>query len=223
MKRIAITGANGIIGKVLRKGLGGYKITVLDLPDIDIRNYEQLLAALEGHDLIIHLAWDMNPKDEFEGSLDNNLMTLNILKAAVETKIPRIIMASSVHVDTFSDWKGPKLLTVDKRPCPNCFYGVSKYYMEILGKFFSDKKGSEVVCIRFGRVRKENTPPITSNETKVWLSHRDCVDAVKTYIDAEKILDNYVVFYAISNNTGRIHDYSNPLGWVPKDNISNFL
>lgn len=222
MKRIAITGANGIIGKVLRKVLSGYKITVLDLPEIDIRNYEQLLGVLKGHDLIIHLAWDMNPKDEFEGGVGNNLMTLNILKAAIETKIPRVILASSVHVDTFNDWKGPELLTVDKRPCPNCFYGVSKYYAEILGKYFSDKNGLEIVCIRFGRVRKENIPPAASNETKVWLSHRDCVDAVKTYIDAEKILDNYIVFYAISNNTGRIHDYSNPLGWVPKDNADNF-
>ena len=222
MKRIAITGANGMIGEVLRKGLGGYKITVLDLPDMDIRNYEQLLDVLEGHDLIIHLAWDMNPKDEFEGSLDNNLMTLNILKAAVETKIPRIIMASSVHVDTFDNWKGIGLLTVDRKPCPKCLYGINKLYMETLGKYFSSKYKLEVVCIRFGRIRKKNVLPKASDESKVWLSHRDCVDAVKTYINAEKIPDNYVVFYAISNNTGRIHDYSNPLGWAPKDNADNF-
>ena len=36
-KRIAITGSNRTIGTVLKEGLKDYKITSIDLPEIDVR------------------------------------------------------------------------------------------------------------------------------------------------------------------------------------------
>jgi len=212
MKKVVITGAKGTIGMVLMKGLTGCEITPIDLPEVDVLDYEKLLNIFPKHDVIIHLAWQ---KDNM---LDNVVMFSNVYRAAIEANVPRIIMASSVHADNFYDWKGPGLLTPARAPMPNNSYGISKVVMEVLGKYYS-QHGLEVVCIRFGGVNPEDRVDVEEEGfKKVWLSHRDCVGLVKTCINVESIPNNFVVIYGVSNNTYRIHDYSNPLGWVPKDN-----
>ena len=90
--------------------------------------------------------------------------------------------------------------------------------MEALGRFYAKYHRLEVVCIRFGGVNKEDTPSIQEEAyRKIWLSHRDCIELVKTCIEAARIPDNFQIISGISNNSQRVHDYSNPFGWVPKD------
>jgi len=43
---------------------------------------------------------------------------------------------------------------------------------------------------------------------------------VKAILEAKNIPDNFVVMYGMSDNIGRIHDVSNPLGWKPKDSAT---
>jgi len=225
MKKIAITGAKGVIGSILRRGLSDYKITPIDLPEIDVRDYEKLLEIFPGHDVVIHLAWDTKTENYKSGRInpDNILMTYNVYRAAIETKIPRVIMASSVHADNFYNWKKQELMSVDRVPVPDSPYGASKVFMEALGRYFASK-GLEVICIRFGGVNPENKPPLDDfYERKVWLSHKDCISLIKRCIEARKIPNNFLIIYGVSNNTNRIHNYSNPLGWVPEDNAEDIL
>lgn len=220
MKRVAITGAKGVIGRVLTKGLSDYKLTFLDLPEVDVRKYEKLLKILPGHDAVIHLAWDTKTENFRSGRInsDNKLMIRNVYKAAIETKVPRVIMPSSVHADNFYDWKGPGLISPNRKPIPDSPYGKSKIYMEKLGRDYA-KKGLEVICIRFGWVNLENKPYSNNHhENLVWLSNGDCVGLVKKCIEAKNIPNNFLIIYGVSNNKNRIHDYSNLLGWRPKDN-----
>lgn len=221
MKKVAITGASGTIGTVLRKGLTDYDITAMDLPEIDVRNYEKLLEVFPRHDSIIHLAWDAKTENFRSGkiNLDNTLMTCSVYRAAIETKVPRVIMASSVHADNFYNWKGPELMSPDKLPIPDSPYGANKVFMEALGRYYA-ARGLEVVCIRFGGVNPEDKPPLNDYyESLIWLSHKDCVKLVRKCIDAETIPNNFLVIYGVSNNKNRVHDYSNPLGWVPEDGV----
>lgn len=223
-KRIAITGANGTIGSVLRKGLKECEITLLDLPDTDVRDYERLLEIFPEHDVIVHLAWDTQIENFRSGKIDpdNALMTYNVYRAAIGSKVRRVIMASSVHADDFYNWKGPKLLSPERMPEPDSPYGADKVFMEALGKYYS-KKGLEVVCIRFGGVNAENRPLGEHYENAVWLSHEDCVELIKSCIEAKDIPSNFSIVYGVSDNESRIHDFSNPFGWHPKDNANNFL
>lgn len=217
LKRVAITGANGVIGTVLRNGLSEFEITPIDLPGVDVRNYRKLLEVLRGHSAIIHLAWDANVDNFRSGGLntDNLLMAYNVYRGAVEARVPRVIMASSVHADNFYAWKGPGLLSPGLLPVPDSPYGASKVFMEALGRSYA-AKGLEVVCIRFGGVNSGDEPPAGDYcERVVWLSHKDCTALVRKCVNAKAISGNYAVVYAVSNNAGRIHDYSNPLGWVP--------
>lgn len=223
VKRIAITGANGTIGNVLRKGLKEYEITLLDLPVTDVRDYERLLEVLPTHDVVVHLAWDTQTENFRSGKInpENALMTYNVYRAAIDSKVRRVIMASSVHADGFYNWKGPEFLSPERAPEPDSPYGADKVFMEALGKYYS-KKGLEVVCIRLG-VNAENRPPGEHYENAVWLSHEDCVELIRSCMEAKDIPGNFFIVYGVSDNGNRIHDFSNPLGWHPKDNADSFL
>lgn len=210
MERVAITGANGIIGRVIKEGLTTHKIVSLDLPDCDITNLTALKKGLVDCRAIIHLAW--NWRNGFYP--DNMVMTCNVYTAALELGIRRVIMASSVHADHFRDWQGPNLMTTDRIPIPNGEYGAAKLAMEALGRHHASHNRLEVACIRFGAVRVNNIPP--ADETHVWLDNSDLVTLITAILVAETIPNGFLLVNGVSDNDGRIHDVSNPLGWLPK-------
>lgn len=219
-EKIAITGAKGTIGHVLTEGLkDNYDITPLDLPDVDVRDYQKLLNIFPGHSTVIHLAWNTK-KDNFRsGEIDSQdaEMFHNVFKAALQTGVPRVIMASSVHADRFDNWQGNEKMSPTKTPTPDSPYGALKVGMEAMGRYYATK-GLQVVCIRFGGINPQNQPAEKPHyERAVWFSHNDCVSLVKTIIEAGNMPDNFVVMYGVSDNLGRIHDISNPFGWKPKD------
>ena len=78
MKKVVITGSQGIIGGVLATGLNGYELTLAGLPDQDLRNYDSCLKLLESKDAVIHLAW--NVKTENWGSGRILLTAVRVLK-----------------------------------------------------------------------------------------------------------------------------------------------
>ena len=134
MKKILITGGNGLIGTVLTKSLEDFSPTVLDLPDHDVRNYALLKENFLGQDAIIHLAW--NTKTENAGSKtidpDNTAMFARVYEAALETGVPRVIMASSVHAYKIPPGDTRKLISPYDLSDPNNPYGANKLFMEIL-------------------------------------------------------------------------------------------
>lgn len=220
MKKIAITGSNGTIGSILKKGLSEYSINSLDLPKYDVRNYKNIKRRLRGNDVVIHLAWDTKTDSVSSGKInpDNSLMFWNVYKGSLESKVRRVIMASSIHADTFYGWKKSKLKNTKTIPIPDSPYGSHKVFMESLGRYYA-QQGLEVICIRFGGVIKNDKPPSKGNpyERAAWLSHRDCIELIKKCIEAKNVPNNFVIINGVSNNKKRIHDISNPFGWKPKD------
>ena len=222
-KRIAITGSKGTIGHVLIEGLKDtYDITSLDLPNTDVRDYQKLLNIFPGHNAVIHLAWNTRIDNFRSGEIDsqNVQMFHNVFKAALETRVPRVIMASSVHADGFDNWQSSEMISSERTPIPDSPYGAQKVGMEAMGRYYSTK-GLQVVCIRFGGVNPQNQPaPEPPYERAVWFSHNDCVSLVEAILEADDIPDNFVVMYGISDNSSRIHDISNPFSWKPKDSAT---
>lgn len=223
MKKVLITGFKGRIGKILTPGLKkDYDLTLADLPEINITDYKKVLEIVQDHDSIIHLAWDTKTENFSSGKSnpDNILMAKNIYRAALEKGVPRVIIASSVRADDSKNYKGNKLLTPDDIPKPISPYGRSKVLVENLGRDFS-KKGLEVVCIRFGAIGYKK--PKDEEGKMVWFSNPDFISLIKTTLEAKKIPGNFLIMYGVSNNKTRIHDYSNSLGWKPKDDSSKLI
>ena len=226
-EKIVITGSEGVIGTVLKKGLRDkYDITPLDLPKTDVCDYNTLLQALPGHFAVIHLAWDTKT-DNFRSERlnpDNMLMFENVYRASLKTEVKRVIMASSVHADSFYKPPTGALMSPFDLPHSDSPYGSHKVFMERLGEWYA-KKGLEVICIRFGGVGPENKPAEVTDpsdiaqvaERNVWLSHRDCISLIQKCLEVETIPDNFAIIYGISNNPGRLHDTSNPMGWTPQE------
>jgi nucleoside-diphosphate-sugar epimerase len=217
--KILITGSGGVIGNVLKQGLQ-HNITHYDLPDFDVHDYNQLVAQAQGHDAIVHLAWDTatdNWKTDTPNP-NNALKTANIYRAAVAAGVPRVIMASSVHADRFEYQQTTGLLKPYDLPTPDSPYGAGKVFMESLGRYYADAKDLGVVCVRFGGVnRADQVPVVPESERQVWLSHRDCVSLVTAYLEAPSIPNNYEIVYGVSDNAGRLHDIQNSVGWQPQD------
>jgi nucleoside-diphosphate-sugar epimerase len=219
MQKIIITGHRGIVGQILVKGLtNNYRIVGVGLPELNIaHDYAQLKEITAGANCIVHLAWDTEVG--FTNELynpDDLTMACNIYRVAIENGIERVIIASSVHADRYSDWDGPGLKRVTDIPNPDSPYGAAKVYVEALGKFYAGK-GLEVVCIRLGGVTPEDSKQIDELLfDKVYLSHRDCTDLFAKVIAAETV-PSYTLMYAVSDNKTRIHDVSNPFQWVPQD------
>ncbi len=215
--KIAITGSKGIIGTVLVGGLTEYEITPLDLPEHDIRDYAALRKLIAGHDVVIHLAWNTKIENihSVEPNSNNTLMFSNVYRAALEEKISRVIMASSVHTDNYYSAIPNRKLTPYTLPSPTSPYGSHKVFMESLGRHYADKR-LEVICLRFGNVNRKDKP--VKDDRNVWLSHRDCVELVKSCIEARKVPNRYSIIYAVSHSKARVHDYSNSFGWKPVDN-----
>jgi nucleoside-diphosphate-sugar epimerase len=217
-ERVAITGASGTIGTVLRRGLTEFEVVPLDLPDADVRDLPTTVRHFKDCKAVVHLAWDLRTDNWDTGRInpDDSLMSYNVYQACVEAGVQRVIVASSVHADDFMRWNAPQLMTTDRVPVPTSPYGANKVLLEAMGRFYSTK-GLEVVSIRFGAVNMDNRPTAGIWDwRRAWLSHDDCVRLVRACLTAPVIPGNYTALYGVSNNRNRVHDWSNPLGWTPR-------
>ena len=222
MRTILITGSEGIIGSVLRRGLGGkYQIRGVDLPE-DISRYEVLWAQMAGVDTVIHLARRFSPADPVERRMriypQNVQIDVNVFTAVVRAEVKRLIMASSVHADNHRDPDPVEPLTIPGSYSPATPYGVYKLIEEEVGKTLSKQFGFEFVGVRFGGVTRDNSVKTGAGQTATWLSHDDLVGAIDACLRVEPVPGRSTVFYAVSNNADRIHDTTNPFGWRPRDN-----
>jgi nucleoside-diphosphate-sugar epimerase len=220
MKRVLIIGSDGAIGSVLRKGLN-HDTTDFDLPHFNAKEYTHLYEKAQGHDAVVHLAWDFERDGWLAENLNpnNTLISYNVYQAAVDAGVKRVVVASSVHADKFAG-RDPTLglLKPYDLPTPDSPYGAGKVLMEALGRYYADARGLEVVCLRLGGVNREDKAPSSPpSERQVWLSQRDCVSLVHACLDAEVVPNNYAIVYGVSNNKDRLHDLSNPFGWQPQD------
>src|SRR5436305_5869379 len=107
MRTVVVTGMNGVIGSVLSGALAGWQTCGADLPECDVREYDQVLAALGGADAVLHLAWDTTENFLSERlEPDNQLMAHNVFAAARAAGVTRVVAASSVHADRYWPSRG---------------------------------------------------------------------------------------------------------------------
>ena len=240
LKRILITGSEGIIGKILSKNMEEYFIVKADKSKtfqdshicIDLSK-KSLFSKIECYlpfDCVIHLAADSNHKAEWDSVLTNNIIaTKNIFEFCIVNNIPKLIFASSNHVTglyeegfDFPYVGNSDLINTEMPVKPDGYYAISKIFGENLGRFFSDQYSLNVICLRVGSVLKKDNPSRNSRYLSTWLSHRDLIQLIKLGVEAHV---KFGIYYAISNNSNRFWDISNAmdeLGYNPKDDSSSY-
>lgn len=218
MKKIIIVGGLGTIGQMIYPTLAKkYNVTIFDIIEsdcsekVDACNYEQLIEAIpEKTDIIINLI-SIKTTDgiihpnEFDHVTNTFFKaSYNILHAAAEKNIKKVIYASSNHVaDFYEDNGNSKLgreITTSDYPYSKGLYGVLKLASENIGHAFAQKYGLSVINLRIGSVRlNENKEILADIERfkKTWLSE---VDVVSIFEKSIATPTKYGTYFAVSNN-----------------------
>lgn len=231
-KTVLITGAAGRIGLALRDGLAdrynlrlmchrtvleprqGEEVVVADLGDL-----EAVRRAVDGVDAIVHMAGNPNMHASFADTLSANIVgAYHVYEAARLHNVPRVVFASTNHVTGVYEEIGA--LVVPELPVrPDGFYGASKAYGELLGRYYCDRYGLAVICLRIGSF----IPKPTSQRTLgTWISRRDMVQLTWRGIETPV---RYGIYYGISANSRRQWDITGAreqLGYAPEDNGEDY-
>lgn len=232
-KKVLITGAAGKIGVAVHQGLRDrYDLRLMyhrNVPATDgseevfvgsITDLPRMEEIVDGVDAIVHLAGEPEVDASWESVMEANIQGIYCLyEAARRRHVKRIVFASTNHVTGIYEEEG--VYTTAEMPArPDSYYGASKAFGEDLGRYYVDRFGLEVICLRIGSFQAEdfirNRP--SDRFLSTWLSHRDCVQLVRRSIEVE--LD-FGIFYGISANKRAYWDIQNArdlLGYEPEDN-----
>lgn len=226
-RRVLITGANGDIGRILAERLAAdYDLVLtdadtegeLELSALDIRDVEALTAHLAGVDTVVHLAGAASPDSDWGSVLDLNIVgTRNVLEAARQSGVRRVVLASSNHAmgmyDRYQQWPVYGHLP----PRPDSLYGVSKVFGEVIGRFYHEEHGLDVIALRIGWSSGDPTLTEAAVVRAMWLSPADTAAVVTCAIEAPV---RFGVYYAVSDNPDRRWDITDTmldLGFRPSD------
>lgn len=175
-KRVLITGGAGLIGSHIADLLvneGAARIVVLDnfvrgrrrnlenamesgrieIVEGDIRDSEMVRKAMEGVDLLFHQAAIRITQCAEEPRLAVEVLvngTFNVLEAAVEAKVSKVVAASSASVYGMAE----EFPTSEKHhPYDNrTLYGAAKVFNEGLLRHFAEMNGLDYVALRYFNV-----------------------------------------------------------------------
>jgi uronate dehydrogenase len=242
-----ITGADGMVGKVLRERLGTtHSVTGADwhaqrgdrgIRRLDVTRMEALRRALRGHDVIIDLAsyTALNVEPTWQDIYSNNLKAVHsVFEAARHANVRRVIYASTNRVTGMYERDEPyaSILRGDRAGLdpeaiqgidshsairPSGLYAVGKAFGEAMGRFYAEEYGLSVICIRIGSVLEQDRPRLPRH-LSTFLSHRDLAQLVRACIEAPEDV-GYAIYYGVSANTWRIWDIDDArqIGYEPQD------
>lgn len=231
-RKVLITGASGKIGRVLRQHLrDDYRLVLFNRSQIsdltenetfipgDITDHEAIEKAAKGVDVIVDMA-AVVAYDSFREKLwrINTLGTYNVFEAARKAGVSRLVYASTHH----TMGRYPAGQAIDERMPyrPDSMYGVTKCFGEALGRFYAEKAGFGVICLRIGHFGER---PLNERHLAVWISHRDMVQLVRCCIEAPDIA--FEVIYGVSNNKRKWWDITRArevVGYQPEDDAEEY-
>jgi nucleoside-diphosphate-sugar epimerase len=244
-RRILITGAAGLVGTVLMRGLDGrYDVAGVDRairrpPNVRRRNLARsrgLAGIFAGADAVVDLAGLASDRTEWKAVRRNNLpATLNVLEAARRAGVRRYVFASSNHVTggyereppysaiVAGDYEGLDpgslpLIGTDWPIRPDGPYALGKVLGEAAARWYSDAFGLSAICLRIGTVNAEGRPREPRHFATL-LTHADLVRLVESALTADV---GFGVCYGVSRNTWRFWDISNEIGYDPQDDAERY-
>jgi nucleoside-diphosphate-sugar epimerase len=193
--RVLVTGAEGVIGSVVRARLADrFDLTSLTRAPAafpsrvaDIADIEAIRPAFEGVAAVVHLAATPHVSAPWEEVLHSNIVgTRNVFEAAREAGVGRVVFASSNHVIGMVEVDGApaiyapddaRVIDEQAQVRPDSDYGVSKAFGEALGRMYADRFGMRVICLRIGSVLLDDDPtgptPLAGAGWMPWLTDED--------------------------------------------------
>ena len=225
---VLLTGAAGRIGTMLRERLPDYGVALrlFDREPLaggivgDVADPVALDEAFTGDlDAVVHLAgqpteapWTRVREDNIEGAYQ-------LFEAARRHGVGRVVYASSNHAVGFTA-RGFEDLPADTQPRPDTLYGVSKVFGEALARYYVERYGLQVACLRIGTC---STTPPDYRSLATWLSPDDCARLVHAALIAPDL--TYALVWGVSANTRRWWslDAGRAIGYEPLDDADSYI
>ena len=219
---VLLTGSQGRIGSGLRDRLpalgwrlrGFDRVAGADLVG-ELTDPAALDAAMAGVDAVVHLAgqpseapWPVIRESNIEGCYQ-------LFEAARRAGVRRVVFASSNHAVGFTP-RGEAELPPDTPPRPDTLYGVSKAFGEALARYYCDRYGFSVACLRIGTC---SSRPPDHRSLASWLSPADCAALVDRCLRSPDL--GYAVIWGVSANRGRWWSLTNPVGYRPESDAAD--
>ena len=172
---------------------------------------------MRGVSAVVHLAGVPSeaPWPELRDANVEGLVQL--FEAARRAGVPRVVWASSNHAVGFTPASGEVSPATAVRP--DTLYGVTKAFGEALGRYYVDRYGMQVACLRIGTFAEE-PPDVRALST--WLSPGDCARLVDACLRSPEL--TYALLWGVSANTRRCWDLTSALalGYRPQDDAEAF-
>lgn len=244
MKKLLLTGAAGRIGSRLIEDLvDKYDLTAADkdcsaitewedkgcrLVTFEVTDLSDCRQLCEGMDTVIHLAGNPSPfakYDELKGvNIDG---TYNMMQAASEQGVSRLIFASSIHA--VKGYAADEQVKTTSPVRPPDLYGASKAFGEAIGHYYGTETDMEVVAIRIGgyrslEVMKENGEEPDMRERSTYVSKRDLNQLIQKCAEAT-LGKPFMIVHGLSDNTFKFMDLTDTkekTGYAPVDNGFDF-
>ena len=248
-QRVLVTGMSGLIGGALRARLEGrYELAALNrsvVPGVhtfraDLSNLDAIRPAFEGQNVVVHLGAKSGDQFTWDEFLETNIVgTYNVLEAARQAGVKRVILASSGATVAGWEREEPYRAIVEGRydevpegwtridhtmaTRPIGIYASTKIFAEALGRRFADTGELSVLCLRIGFVNAQDRPA-KLHHFSVWCSQRDVLDAIERSISAPDAL-RYDIYFVLSDNKWSYRDLEHPrqvLGFEPQDRAEDY-
>ncbi|HSV80287.1 MAG TPA: NAD(P)-dependent oxidoreductase [Ramlibacter sp.] len=232
MGKVALSGAEGNVGRILRVELPKRGIALRsagfapleplhaeeDVVHGDLGEPAVVDRLLQGVDTLVHLAGTSLERALPEIVQNNLLALVQVYEGARRHGVRRIVFASSNHA--FGMHPVDAKLRLDAEFRPDCFYGLSKMWGEGLARMYWDKHGIEGVALRIGTTM--GRPPETARQLSTWMGNEDLVQLVLRAIQAPDV--GFAPVWGISANTRAYYDLSegNAIGYRPTQDAEDW-
>ena len=236
--QVLATGTTGRVGSQITPLLRQrYKLRTYDLeanPDVedaiagDIADFDALKNAMNGCHAVLHFAATSDEAPFMDELLPNNMVGVyNVLEAAHQSGVKRVVFASSVQAigrNLHRRDESYAALQEDEVARPSSLYGATKVWGETLGRYYHDRHGLEFVALRIGAFQPYDSSWLQKDHCRdIWLSPRDMFQISWRAIETPDV--GYAIVHATSQPPREVMSLDSArriLGYEPEDIADDF-
>jgi uronate dehydrogenase len=228
--RVLVTGAAGAIGKPVCEFLGqrGHTIRRFDRLQVggtddvvaDIADTPAVVAACAGMEAIVHLAATPDQAPFLELVSPNVIGLFNVLDAARQQGVGRVVLASSVQVS----WsQGPNERRTAAYAAPRNHYALTKLWAEEMGEMYARMFPISIVAARIGWMVRDESEALNMRARTMmrnYISRRDVSHFMACAIEAPHT--GFSLLYAIGPGGRESYDLDaarEAIGYDPEDHF----
>jgi nucleoside-diphosphate-sugar epimerase len=235
-RAVLVTGAAGRIGRATVRELvaRGHRVRAFDIVPAsgalevmvgNITDADSVRRAMQGIDVLIHLAATPDDDDFLERLVPNNLIgAYHVLEEARLAGVRRIVLGSSGQVVWWQRFTGPLPLSVDAPPSPRGWYAATKLFQEAAGRAIASKYGTSVIAARLGWCPRDRAHIEELSQTEwgpdVYFSPGDAGRFFACAVESSADI-RFQVVYATSRPARKVIYDATParelLGYEPRD------